>query len=717
MANEPKIVIEDLWLEYANARKGTANAAGPDNAAAHVLESVSLNVHEGEFVCIVGPSGCGKSTLLNTVGGFLKPTRGRVLIDGLPVSRPDSRRIFIFQENGIFPWLTVEENVGFGLLGKSAAERRRIISHYLEMVGLSGFEKSYPREISGGMKQRVELARALAASPDVLYMDEPFGALDFLTRLKMRADLVEIWRREKKTILFVTHDVEESVQLADRVVVMTRRPATVSTIIDVKLPRPRDIDSHEYLNLRDEIFEFMGLDHAGQNASTGQSSPAEATAVNTWRKPKAFDADVIIIGGGSAGAALGSYLGRAGIDHLIIDKAHHPREHVGESLSYMTNRVLGELDFLPVLKREKFQPKGGVSWSSWQDGRQIDLPYSGLGGHSHSYHVNRAAFDDLLLRHAREYGTRVFSGGQVERVNFDHRGYAAGISARLGESRFTLRARLIVDASGGQGIIGRQLNLSRHSAPYLPLFSVYSWFANVERGKQETDNFMHVHLLPLERSWAWQVPISDEITSVGFVTGRGNFVQSGEEVDHLFRHTIGLNPLLADRMRGADRLREYRMEGGNTHLSERVAGDGWLSVGDATFFIDPIFSTGVCHALHTARFAAEAIAPSLTSGDVGASAFRLYEEKVARGAAVSLGLVNLFHDSPAAFTRVLERAPYRAEALGLCEGDIYEESAAELLLKLSEDCAAERGDRATADAAQRGHGATPHDEAAGLKLR
>ena len=483
MEPEPKIVIEDLWLEYANARRGAARAAGADDPAAHVLESVSLKVNEGEFVCIVGPSGCGKSTLLNTVGGFLKPTRGRVLIDGTPVTRPDSRRVFIFQENGIFPWLTVGENVGFGLLRESAAERRRIISHYLEMVGLSGFEKSYPREISGGMKQRVELARALAASPDVLYMDEPFGALDFLTRLKMRADLVEIWRREKKTILFVTHDVEESVQLADRVVVMTRRPATVSTIIDVKLPRPRDIDSHEYLNLRDEIFEFMGLDHAGQSASAGRPSPAEAAAASTWRKPKALDADVIIIGGGSAGAALGCYLGRAGIDHLIIDKTHHPRAHVGESLSYMATRVLGELDLLPVLGREKFQTKGGVSWSSWQDGGHIDLPYGGLGGHGHSYHVNRAAFDDLLLRHAREYGARVFSGGQVERVNFDRRGYATGVTARLGESRFTLRARMVVDASGGQGVVGRQLELSGHGAPYPPLFSVYSWFANVGRGE------------------------------------------------------------------------------------------------------------------------------------------------------------------------------------------------------------------------------------------
>lgn len=689
METEPKIVIEDLWLEYSNGRK--APARGASSAPAHVLESVNLKVREGEFVCIVGPSGCGKSTMLNAVGGFLRPTRGRVLIDGVPVSRPDSRRVFIFQENGSFPWLTVEENIGFGLLDKTKDERRRIVSRYVEMVGLSGFERAYPREISGGMKQRVEIARALAANPDVLYMDEPFGALDFLTRLKMRADLVEIWRRERKTILFVTHDVEESIQLADRVVVMTRRPATISTIVEVNLPRPRDLDSPEYLSLRDEIFEVMGLDHAGLNAAAPRPSAADAQAVNAWRRPKALDAEVIIIGGGSAGAALGGYLGRAGVDHFILDKAHYPRAHVGESLSYMATLILGELDFLPVLERERFNPKGGVSWTSWQDGAQTDLPYEGLGGAGHSYHVDRARFDDLLLRHAREYGTRVFSGGQVERVNFDRRGFATGITARLGESRFSLRSRLVVDASGRQSLVARQLNLYRHHALYPQMFAVYSWFANVDRGGRETDDFLHLHLLPMERGWAWQIPISEEITSVGVVTDRGNFVQSGEEIDRFFSHTVSLNPLLARRMERADRLREYRMEGSHSHSNERVAGDGWLAVGDATFSLDPVFSIGVCHGLHTAKFAAEAIVPALASGDVSAAAFRGYEEKVRRSADVWRDLLSLFHDSPAAFTRVLARASYRAEALRLCEGAIYDEVSAGVVSRLRSDCAEARG--------------------------
>ena len=162
---------------------------------------------------------------------------------------------------------TVEENVGFGLLDKPAEHRTRQVKHYIEMVGLTGFEKSYPRELSGGMRQRVEIARALAADARVLYMDEPFGALDFLTRLKMRQDLVRIWQAEGKTILFVTHDIEEAVQLADRVLVMSKRPATINEEVVIDLPRPRDLDDPRYLAKRDHIFEIMGMDAHGGGAT------------------------------------------------------------------------------------------------------------------------------------------------------------------------------------------------------------------------------------------------------------------------------------------------------------------------------------------------------------------------------------------------------------------------------------------------------------------
>ena len=165
--------------------------------AMEALQHVSLGVEEGEFLCILGPSGCGKSTLLNIAGGFLAPTSGIVTIDGEPVTAPDRRRIFVFQERGVFPWLTVEGNIGFGLFDVSKEERRRRVAQYIQLVGLEGFETAYPRELSGGMKQRVEVARALAVNPDVLFLDEPFGALDSITRLQMRRELLRIWRAER----------------------------------------------------------------------------------------------------------------------------------------------------------------------------------------------------------------------------------------------------------------------------------------------------------------------------------------------------------------------------------------------------------------------------------------------------------------------------------------------------------------------------------------
>jgi ABC-type nitrate/sulfonate/bicarbonate transport system ATPase subunit len=244
------VSVRNLWMSFPAKMPGEQ---------IHVLERINLDVQPGQFVCIVGPSGCGKSTLLNVIGGFLRPTSGEVRVEGEPVTGPDPRRIYVFQENGVFPWLTVQENVGFGLGQKTEAERHEIITHYLEMVGLNGFEDAYPRELSGGMRQRVEIARALAANPGIIYMDEPFGALDFITRLKMRSDLTRIWQSERKTILFVTHDIEEAVQLADRVLVMSHRPATIQTVVPIDLPRPRDMDSPEYLEARDQIFSAMGM--------------------------------------------------------------------------------------------------------------------------------------------------------------------------------------------------------------------------------------------------------------------------------------------------------------------------------------------------------------------------------------------------------------------------------------------------------------------------
>jgi len=257
------VVVRDLGLTFPGKRAG---------GEVRVLERINIDVWAGEFVCLIGPSGCGKTTLLNVIAGFQKASRGEVYVQGEPVHGPDRRRIYIFQEGSVFPWLTVGENVALGLMAKTEAERRGIVQHYLDMVGLTGFERVYPRQLSGGMRQRLELARALAADPAILYMDEPFGALDYFTRFKMRADLIRIWQREKKTVLFVTHDIDEAVQLADRIIVLSPRPASVQAIVDVDLPRPRDTSAPNYLHARDRILGIMGVNLWGDPATCSPDS-------------------------------------------------------------------------------------------------------------------------------------------------------------------------------------------------------------------------------------------------------------------------------------------------------------------------------------------------------------------------------------------------------------------------------------------------------------
>jgi len=216
--------------------------------AVHALDDVSLEVAEGEFVCLVGPSGCGKSTLLNIIAGLEHADEGQVIADGAPVTQPGLDRMMMFQESALFPWLDVLDNVLFGLKLKpnlSAAERREVAGFYLKLVGLEKFQHGFIHELSGGMKQRVALARALEPNPRVLLMDEPFGALDALTREQLYGDMQRIWQQRKKTIIFVTHNVREAACLGDRVVLFSPHPGRIREQFKIDLPRPRDINSVE----------------------------------------------------------------------------------------------------------------------------------------------------------------------------------------------------------------------------------------------------------------------------------------------------------------------------------------------------------------------------------------------------------------------------------------------------------------------------------------
>lgn len=222
------------------------------------LSGIDLTIAEGQFISIVGGSGCGKSTLLRIIAGFETDYVGEVRLDGQPIHQPGLDRGMVFQEHRLLPWLTVEQNIALGLNGMAPESVRQRIDEHLALVGLSGFAKAHPAQLSGGMSQRVAIARALVNRPEILLLDEPFGALDALTRIQMQNEILRIWQAEKTTMVLVTHDIDEAIFLGDQVVVMSSRPGTIRRIIPVHLPRPRDRSSPEFMALRREIYgEFF----------------------------------------------------------------------------------------------------------------------------------------------------------------------------------------------------------------------------------------------------------------------------------------------------------------------------------------------------------------------------------------------------------------------------------------------------------------------------
>lgn len=243
-----------------------------------IVDDVNYAIHDGDFIAVIGPSGCGKTTMMNMLAGFQKPTGGRVLFDNAPVQGPGPERGVIFQEYGVFPWLTVRQNIAFGLTlhanRAASAERDAICDHYLSLMGLSDFANSFPKHLSGGMRQRLAIARAYAVKPQFLLMDEPFGALDAQTRANMQNLLLQVLAAEGKTVMLITHSVEEAIYLASRIVVVTARPARIKEIIEVPFSYPRDESIHErpeFGQLRSYIRELVMSEYRAQQAQTSFS--------------------------------------------------------------------------------------------------------------------------------------------------------------------------------------------------------------------------------------------------------------------------------------------------------------------------------------------------------------------------------------------------------------------------------------------------------------
>ncbi|CAI8943536.1 MULTISPECIES: ABC transporter ATP-binding protein [Pseudomonas] len=250
--NAPRLKVDKVSLSYKKPDGGTFTA----------LEEVSFEVPDQQFAVLVGPSGCGKSSLLYLTAGLAEPTSGEIYVGGQQVEGPGADRGMVFQSYTLFPWLTVRQNVEFGLKrrGMPAAQRKDIVDYYVNEVGLSGFADNYAKQLSGGMMQRVAIARALANDPQILLMDEPFGALDSQTRLQMQQLLLRVWGNSKKTVLFVTHDIDEAILLGDRVYVMGARPGRIKQILDVPIERPRNLDmvmERSFIEMKREIFGLL----------------------------------------------------------------------------------------------------------------------------------------------------------------------------------------------------------------------------------------------------------------------------------------------------------------------------------------------------------------------------------------------------------------------------------------------------------------------------
>lgn len=245
-----------MLLELKNVSRAFADKKQTVSA----LEDVNLDIKEGEFISIIGTSGCGKTTLLRIIAGLDTSYNGKALLNGNPIIKPGLDRGVVFQDHRLLPWLSIAENIGFGLHNKSKSERNDIINRHIKIVGLGGFEKSYPSQLSGGMAQRAAIARALVNNPKMLLLDEPLGALDALTRMHMQRELERIWHEEPSlTMIMITHDVEEAVYLSDRIVVMSARPGKIKKIIPVPLARPRDRDNYDFIHIKEELLAEFHL--------------------------------------------------------------------------------------------------------------------------------------------------------------------------------------------------------------------------------------------------------------------------------------------------------------------------------------------------------------------------------------------------------------------------------------------------------------------------
>ncbi|MET0831196.1 MAG: NAD(P)/FAD-dependent oxidoreductase [Acidimicrobiia bacterium] len=394
-------------------------------------------------------------------------------------------------------------------------------------------------------------------------------------------------------------------------------------------------------------------------------------------------ADVIIIGGGPAGSMTGSYLSKAGVDNLIIEKVMHPRRHIGESMVPSTTRNFDDIGFLPVMERENFPKKYGAAWHPTSAKGEVSIvfaefPQPGVD-QDYTYHVDRGRLDHLLLQHAKSLGSKVVQGATVKEVLFDDDDYACGVRVEIEGQTMDIPAKMVIDCSGRSTILGGQRGL-RIKDPLFNQFAVSTWFENVHRGDNpETADYIHIYFLPIARGWVWQIPITDTITSVGVVAAREVFKQSAQRKEEWFWEMVAKSPDLVKALEPAKQVDEFWTEADYSYKMERFVGNGWMLLGDAARFVDPIFSSGVSIACESARYASELIVKALETGDRSEEALQPYEDRVKAGVGIWYEFIRLYYKLMHLFTFFIQSKEYRQQIHALLQGEVYDRSEAPVL--------------------------------------
>ena len=640
-----KVTIRGVWKSFPTPQ-GRLSA----------LEDIAFGMTEGEFVSLVGPSGCGKSTLLNILTGFERPDRGEVLVDGRPIERPSQRGILITQRGSVFPWMTVRRNLLFGADGLPEGERESLVRHYIDLVGLAGFEQSFPWQLSGGMLQRVEVARALMARPELLFMDEPFGALDALTRMRMRSELLHILSRDRHTCLLVTHDVEEAIHLSDRILVMTPRPGRIQCIVQVDAPHPRVLSSTRLVNLKEQVLRELGLsarDVARDTALAAprpwQAPPGPRPAVPRRRMRRgtraglepALDServDVVVIGGGPGGASAATVLAENGLRVLVLERESFPRYHVGESLLPALWELWDRLGVTAEIEAAGFVVKQGISFGMFSDPEDVVLltaEYPAYFPRSYTYHVDRARFDAVLLDNARRKGAEVREGWTVADVVMRD-GWATGVlAAPNGETPRRIAADVVVDATGRDCLIARRMGW-RKPDPALNKIAHYTQFAGGysrdlgelipthDRIPGSTTTDVHT----IDGGWIWYIPLCGDTVSVGVVLDAHHAGKLAGDPEGVFERAFAECPKVRAWLDGARRTMPVQTVSGISYINDSFVGNGFVLVGDASMFVDPIFSAGVTLAVRGGVYAADCILDAFQHSDFSAARLKPYESRI-----------------------------------------------------------------------------------------